>query len=195
MFRTRAVGSAQLPNTRVLMKKVKFRLQSATESCYLFRSFTSKGSFLQRLQTSFGHAFRRIPRRVRAFVLMNLVVLAALSLGASQASATCGDYLHHRGHENTIRDHSMMPADGTRANSSVPAKEQPPCPCRGSSCQSAPANAPLPVPGQLLELQDQCLGVVISEVLSLTQISPLARFSEPLLQPMIAYRLDRPPNA
>jgi len=120
-------------------------------------------------------------RRLWLTVSILVAAFGLVALSASTAEATCGDYLDHQGMAD--HDQSHMPNDQHRT------------PCHGPTCQKGPVHPPLPTPVVSVEPQDRW-GWTANVVLpTLEQSSSLVHLCEPVVLPMIAFRLDRPPKA
>lgn len=123
-------------------------------------------------------------RFVRWLILCVFALTASLCFVASEASASCGDYLSH---------HGMILED---SNGSAPLLEKPGrCPCHGASCRQSPAQQPVPTPIVSLERQDRYVWTTGADVPAPSLSSSLALSDELVCVPMIAFRLDRPPKA
>lgn len=128
-------------------------------------------------------------QRFYSMVVTCGVVIAAFSLGASTAEATCGDYL-----TGDMASHDGSHRDSSNAVEEKITTDQPACPCRGLTCKRAPGKSPLPNSGFQLDQKDQGLAGLMINLPMLHQSSQFDRSTELVALPMIAFRLDRPPR-
>jgi hypothetical protein len=149
---------------------------------------------LQQLHTRFEPIQNRQARRLALVVCSFVAGLGLFSFNPSRVEATCGDYLAHgQNHAQfslieegligpgMVDDHPM---------GQVPRR----VPCHGPTCQQAPIQHPLSIPIVNFESQDRWWWTASNSMSSPEQVSFLAPVSEPVVLPMIAFRLDRPPK-
>jgi hypothetical protein len=151
----------------------------------------------------FSQSPQQSSRRCLPFVAACSVVVAALVTGASNAHATCGDYLY--GHQSMQA--SIVFSDDVNSTLHRSTSDENPvtedglttdrfrCPCRGLACKKAPVKSPLPTSGVPVQLKDQFLEEWVFELALLRQISEFPRQSEFVDLPMFVFRMDRPPKA
>lgn len=153
----------------------------------------SSEHLLQSVLASFGTAEIRLTRRFWLPLFSLFLVCLCVSMAASQAHATCGDYLSHHGlshHDEVAFGHSNMPG-GTEPANETPRRK----PCNGPSCHRAPLQSPAPVPVVTFPAQDRWVLLATGDLNRGDQKCFLVQIDEPVALPMIAFRLDRPPKA
>lgn len=147
----------------------------------------SRENSLPSFHASTESTFVRPQRRLSLSVLTLAALCGFLTLSASKAQATCGDYLS----PHAMADHATSPLNKTA--DSLPAMPLHK-PCHGASCHQAPAQAPPTAPSVSFEQQDRWGWVSNVNLTPILEVSALAQSSEPFMSPMIAFRLDRPPR-
>ena len=148
---------------------------------------------MSRPRTRFELCQSRRIRRIALVFCSFVAVLGLLSFNPSCVEATCGDYLTHG------QDHSGLNTlnnlfESVQVDNRLPGKNSDRRPCHGPSCQQGPLEHPFSTPVVSVEFQDRWWWTSNSAVQSPETASFLAPLSEPMVLPMVAYRLDRPPK-
>ena len=132
--------------------------------------------------------------RSPAMLLRFSTIVAICLIAASQARATCGDWLAHPD------DSKASAADGNRAGagegaieSTAPAPQ--PCPCRGPSCGEQPDAPAAPVPPHVQTVADQLANLARSTSDDVAEGESALRWRENA-SPTAGYlrRIEHPPR-